>query len=520
MDTIMFFLLLVLSFSIIILFNHFKPKNSKKTARLPPGPRGLPLFGILHEFDPINPHLYLHELAKKHGPLMWMKLGSRPAIVISSARVAKLALKDNDLAFAGRPALIGFQKYSYNGKDITFSGYNETWREMRKLSLIHLFSVKQVVSFLPVRKDEVSRMIEEMTKTSDLSELINLSRTAFFLTNRIICRAGFGKKYDEMGKKRFDKVFRETQVTGTAFYIGDYFPSLAWIDKLTGMHSRLEKNFRELDNFYQQLIDDHLDPNRPESMNGDILDLMLKLKQDQTAAVPVDWENIKGILMVCMTFRSTFIFSIYFPFDQNVFIAGTDTSASLIVWAMTALIKKPQAMKKVQEEVRNKVGNKGSVDEDDVQNLPYLKAIIKETLRMFPPTPLSVPREITQHCTIDGYDIPPKTMVYLNTHAIGLDPEYWENPTEFMPDRFLNSTIDYKGHDYGLLPFGSGRRGCPGINLGVATIELALANLLYSFEWELPDGVKAEDIDMEVSPGVTINKKNDLCLVGKRYKYI
>ncbi|XP_073133412.1 cytochrome P450 83B1-like [Henckelia pumila] len=371
---------------------------------------------------------------------------------------------------------------------------------MRKLSLSHLFSVKQVVSFLPIRKEEVSRMIEEMTKTSDSSGLINVSRAAFLLTNRIICRAGFGKKYDEMGKKRFDEVFEEAQVTGTAFFLGDYFPLLGWIDKFTGMHSRLEKNFRELDNIYQQLIDDHLDPNRPESMNGDILDLMIKLKQDQTAAVQIDWDNIKGILM-------------------NVLIAGTDTISSLIAWGMTALIKKPQEMKKAQEEVWNVIGNKGVVDEDDIKNLPYLKAVTKETLRMFPPTPLSVPRESTQHCTIDGYDIPPKTMMYVNIYAIGLDPEYWENPTEFMPERFLNSTIDYKGHDYGLIPFGSGRRGCPGMNIGVATFELALANLLYSFEWELPNGMKEEDVDMEESTGLTTHKKTDLFLVGKRYKY-
>ncbi|XP_073135801.1 cytochrome P450 83B1-like [Henckelia pumila] len=498
----MFFLLLVLSFSLIILFNLiFKPKNSKKsTGRLPPGPKGLPLIGILHQLDPTYPHLYLYNLAKKHGPLMWMKFGSRNVIAISSARVAMLALKHNDLAMAGRPALIGFKKYSYDGKDITFASYNETWREMRKMSLIHLFSVKQVVSFLPIRKEEVSRMIEEMTKKSDSSELINVSVAVFFLINRIICRAGFGKKYDEMGKRRFDEVFEETQVAITAFYFGDYFPFLGWIDKFNGALSRLDNNVKELDDFYRELIDDHLDPNRPESMNGDILDLMIKLKQDQAASVHIDWDNIKGILM-------------------NVFVAGTDTSTSLIVWAMTALIKKPQAMKKAQEEVWNVVGNKGFVDDDDIQNLPYLKAVIKETLRMFPPTPLSVPRETIQHCTIDGYDIPPKTMVYFNTHAIGLDPEYWENPTEFMPDRFLNSTIDYKGHDYGLIPFGSGRRGCPGMNFGVAGVELALANLLYSFEWKLPDGMKEQDVDMEVSPGITPRKKNDLCLVGKRYKY-
>ncbi|XP_073124825.1 cytochrome P450 83B1-like [Henckelia pumila] len=496
-----YFLLLVLSFSIIFVFNYLlKSKNGKKSSTLlPPGPKGLPLIGNLHEFDTVHPHVYLHQLAKKYGPLMSLRFGFRPAIVISSARVAKTALKNNDLAFSGRPSLIGFQKFSYNGNDIAFSSYNETWREMRKLSVIHLFSAKQVASFLPIRKDQVSRMIKDMiTKSHSSDQVINLSQAAFFLSNSIVCRAGFGKQYDEVSKIRFDGVFKEAQELSVAFFFGDYFPFLGWIDKLTGTISRLDKNVRDLDNFFQEFIDDHLDPNRPDSMKGDILDLMIKLKQDHAAAVPIEWDNIKGILM-------------------NVFIAGTDTSASLIAWAMTALIKKPQAMKKAREEVRNVVGTKGTVDEDDIQNLPYLKAIIKETLRLFPPTPLSVPRETIEKCTIDGYEIPAKTMVYVNVHAIGLDPEYWENPTEFMPDRFLNSTIDYKGHDFGLLPFGSGRRGCPGMNFGIATVELALANLLYSFDWELPHGMKEEDLDMEVAAGLASHRKNDLCLVGKCY---
>ncbi|XP_073049057.1 cytochrome P450 83B1-like [Primulina eburnea] len=496
----MYFVLPVLSFTIIFLFNLFKPRNPKKTTPFPPGPKGLPLIGNLLEIDTVHPHIYLHELAKKYGPLMSLRFGFRPTIIISSARVAKIALKNNDLALAGRPPLIGLQKYSYNGKDIAFSNYDETWREMRKLSVIHLFSVKQVVSFLPIRKDEVSHMIKDMIKRSNSSEVINLSQAAFFLTNRIICRAGFGKEYDELGKRKFGQVFKEAQKLSKAFCFGDYFPLLGWIDKLTGIISKLDKNVRDLDNFFEELIEDHLDPNRPESMKGDILDLMIKLKQGQEASVPIEWENIKGILM-------------------NVFIGGTDTSASSIVWAMTALIKKPQAMKKAQEEVRNVVGAKGVVDEDDIQNLPYLKAIIKEVLRLFPPIPISVPRETMEKCTIDGYEIPEKTMAYVNFHAIALDPEYWENPTEFMPDRFLNSTIDYKGQDFGFLPFGSGRRGCPGMNFGIATVELALANLLYSLDWELPHGMKEEDIDMEVSPGITTSKKNDLCLVGKCYKY-
>ncbi|XP_073294673.1 strychnine-11-hydroxylase-like isoform X1 [Primulina huaijiensis] len=493
----MFLFLAVLPFSIFFLFNLF---IHKRTGLLPPGPKGLPIIGNLHQFDPARPHLCLYDLAKQYGPLMSMKFGCRDAIVVSSARVAKLALKNNDMALSGRPQFTCLSKLTYNGSDITVCSYNETWREMRKISLLHLFSVKQVISFRPVREDEVSCMIEDMIEKSDSNELINLSRAAFLLTNGFICRAGFGKKYDDEEKRRFNEVFRETQAMLAGFFVGDYFPSLGWIDKLSGMNSRLEKVFKDLDMFCQELVDDQLDPKKPKSLNDNILALLIRLKQEEAASVNLGWDNVKGVLI-------------------DIFVAGTETSAALIVWAMAALMKTPHAMKKAQEEVRNLVGNKGAVDEDDVPNLAYLKAIIKETLRMFPPNPLSVPRETIERCSIDGYEIPPKTVVYVNLHAIGLDPEYWENPTEFNPDRFLDSTIDYRGQDFGLLPFGSGRRGCPGINLGIAIVELALANLLYSFDWELPHGMKKEDIDMEASPGLSQSKKNDLCLFAKCHVY-
>lgn len=184
---------------------------------------------------------------------------------------------------------------------------------------------------------------------------------------------------------------------------------------------------------------------------------------------------------------------------------------------MTALIKAPKVMHKVQSEIRNVVGKKGIVDEDDLPNLPYLKAIINEALRLYPPVPLLVPRETNQKCTIDGYEIEPKTMVYVNAWAVQRDPENWENPDEFVPERFLNSNIDIKGQDFGLVPFGSGRRMCPGMPMGYISVEIAVANLLYSFDWELPDGIRAEDIDTDPLPGIAMHKKNPLLLVAKKY---
>lgn len=204
---------------------------------------------------------------------------------------------------------------------------------------------------------------------------------------------------------------------------------------------------------------------------------------------------------------------------QNFFIAGTDTTAAVVVWAMTALMNNPRVMKKVQMEIRNLYEDKDFINEDDIEKLPYLKSVVKETLRLFPPSPLLLPRETTENCNIDGYEIKPKTLVYVNAWAIARDSENWEDPEEFYPERFFTSGVDFKGKDFELIPFGSGRRMCPAMNMGVVTVELSLANILHCFDWTLPYGFDKEDVlDTQVKPGITMHKKIDLYLVPRKRK--
>lgn len=178
-------------------------------------------------------------------------------------------------------------------------------------------------------------------------------------------------------------------------------------------------------------------------------------------------------------------------------------------------MKNPLIMKKVQTEIRALARNKDLIDEDDIEKLPYFRAVVKESFRLFPPGPLLVPRETIQKCRIYGYEIEPQTLVFFNAWAIGRDPKIWENPNEFLPERFLESEIDVKGKNPEVIPFGIGRRQCPGMALGLAKVELALANLLCRFDWELPNGIKEDDIDLDELPGMTTHKKNPLCLVAK-----
>ncbi|WMV48388.1 hypothetical protein MTR67_041773 [Solanum verrucosum] len=495
----LFPLFLALVIFIILSFLLAKAKRNGKNI-LPPGPLGLPFIGNLHQFDGLTPHLYFWKLSKKYGKIFSLKFGSTPVVVISSAKLAKEVMKTQDLAFCSRPSTLCQQKYSYNAQDIAASPYNDNWKELRKICVGHLFSPKKVQSFIPIREDEVSRMIKEISQQAVTSRITNLSSILISLTTTVICRVAFGIRYDEETHERrnFNELLKVTEEMLVSFFVSDFFPLLGWIDNLSEKINILEKNFKDLDEFYEGLIEQHLSPNRPKSMEeGDIIDLLLQLKKEKSTLIDLTLDNIKAIIMML--------------------VGGTNTSAATIIRAMTALIANPNAMKKVQAEIRESVGKKSIVNEDDVQTLPYFKAVIKETLRLYPPAPLLVPRETMENSILDGYEIKPTTIIYVNAWAIARDPEIWENPEEFIPERFLNSDIDFKGQNFELIPFGAGRRGCPAMALGVANVELVLSNLLYAFDWELPCGMKREDIDTDVLPGLTMHKKKPLCLVPQNF---
>ncbi|XP_010271424.1 PREDICTED: cytochrome P450 71A1-like [Nelumbo nucifera] len=476
-----------------------KPRNNKN---LPPGPPKLPFIGNLHQFSTTSSlnHRRLHQLSMRYGPLMSLQLGSKPTVVISSARIAREVLKTHDLEFASRPSFVCQQKLSYGGHDIAFAPYGECWRELRKICITELFNTKRVQSFRCIREDEIFQLIKSISGqlAASSSTPVNLTDVALALSNNIICRIAFGKtfQHESCYKCSFSQLLKEAQALFVSFAFADYFPSLGWVfDILSGLPRRLERNFQGLDLFYSQVIEEHLDPKRPKPQEEDIADVLLRMHKDHSSSLHLKMEHIKALFM-------------------NIFIAGTDTTAATVVWAMSELAKKPIAMKKVQDELRSLVGNKGHIDEDDVNQLHYLKYVVKETLRLHPPTPLLLPRETINHCKIDGYDIYPKTQVFVNGWAIGMEPEIWKNPEEFIPERFIDGSVDFKGQHFEFIPFGSGRRICPGMHVGVATVELILANLLYSFNWELPDGMKNEDIHMDELPGITVKKKTPLLLLA------
>ncbi|KAL4387445.1 hypothetical protein GQ457_09G027190 [Hibiscus cannabinus] len=524
--------LLALPFFLFFLLKHRISNNGKHgdLLLLPPGPPALPFIGHLHMLmlDNSDTQVFLWRLSQKYGSLMSLRFGSKPTLVVSSAKMAEVVMKTHDLDFCSRPNLRGARRLSYDALDLGFSPYTNYWKEMRKICAVHLFS--RVHKYRSVREDEVGRLVDRICRLSVCSEPVNLSEAIMCFTSSIICRVGFGKSYDdqeEAERSRFRGILKESEAMFTSFSFADYFPFMGWADRFTGFLTRLEKTFKDNDTFYQQLIDEHLDPNRPKPEQEDIVDVLLRIRTDPDFPFDLTMDHIKAILMVISHIQSN-LFIIRFTLNaymttfvclfcmQDVFIAGIDPVAVTVIWVMTFLMKNPNCLKKTQAEVRDLVGGKGFVNEDDVQGLTYLKAVIKETFRLQPTEPLLLPRETLRKCSIGGYQVPAETLVYVNVWAIGRDPETWKNPEEFCPERFIGKPIDYKGQNFELIPFGAGRRVCPGMLMGVAEMELALANLLYKFDWEMPTGTSREDIDLATVPGLAVHKKNDLVLLATK----
>ncbi|XP_052207750.1 cytochrome P450 71B10-like isoform X1 [Diospyros lotus] len=490
-------ILLVLS---LTLCKFFLLKQSKKSAKFPPGPRKLPIIGNLHQLGKI-PHYSLWKLSHKHGPIMLLKLGRVPTLVVSTPELAKQVLRTHDLDCCTRPLSWGQRKLSYNFLDLAFSPYGEYWREMRKLCVIELLTNKRVQSFWKVREAEIGHLIGSLSEASP--NPVDLSDAILNLTNNVIRKIAFGTNHRESQFEygTLKDIIDDTMVLLSGLAASDFFPAAGGVlDWVTGLRRKVDKTFRNLDAFLEAALEAHLDPAWRPKQHEDIIDVMLGLAKDRTTVVHLTKDHMKAILL-------------------DIFLGSIVTSSVTIIWAMAELAKNPRAMKKAQAQIRSCIGRKPKVDEAELDKLTYLKLVVKETLRLHPPASLLLPHETIRHCQIGGYSINPKTRILVNAWAIGRDPKIWTDPEEFIPERFENSPIDFIGHNFELLPFGSGRRMCPGINMATVSVEFTLANLLHCLNWKLPDWMKEEELSMEEEFGLTIRKKVPLLLVPVNYNW-
>ncbi|CAN6213767.1 unnamed protein product [Urochloa humidicola] len=479
-----------------------RAQDERRRAPPPGPPKQLPVLGNLLQIGS-RPHRYFQAVAQRYGPIVEVRLGRVRAVVVSSPEAAKEVLRTNDLHCCSRPDSPGPRMLSYDFLDVAFSPYNDYWRQMRKLFIIELVSMRRVQSFAYARAAEVDRLDGSLAG-SPPGTTVDLSEKLYALSDGIVGTVAFGKMYGsaQFERSSFQRVMDDTLRVLGSFTFEDFFPAsrLAWCaDVLTGAAGRRRRIFGQIDRFFDSVIDKHLEPERLQAgVQEDMVDALVKMWREQDdESVGLTRAHIKGILM-------------------DTFSGGIDTCAVTMIWIMSELMRNPRVMRKAQAEVRSLVANKPRVDEEDVKNLRYLKMVVKENFRVHPPGTLLIPRETMRSCVIGGYDVLPGTRVFVNVWAMGRDPSIWDDPEEFRPERFEGSHVDFKGSDFELLPFGSGRRSCPAVAMGVANVELALANLLYCFDWELPQGMKEEDIDMEETGQLAFRKMVPLCLVPIR----
>ncbi|XP_059653708.1 desmethyl-deoxy-podophyllotoxin synthase-like [Cornus florida] len=489
----------IISFPILFTFLMFvlmvfKTKMMSSSPKLPPGPWKLPVIGNIHQFVGSLPHHRLRDLAMNYGPLMQLRLGELPIVVISSAEFAKEVMKTHDIVFATRPFIFAMNIIS--GDDVAFAPYGDQWRQLRKVFILELLSAKRVQSFRPIREEEAANLIKSISSTA--GSLINLTEKVFSMTYSVVAKVAVGKKFH--GQQEFLSLLRETMVVAGGFDVADLFPSLKILPSISGLRPRVEKIHRKIDEIFTNIIDEHKARDGEVDHEQDLIDVLLKVQEKGNLEIPLTITMLKSVIM-------------------DVFTGGIDSSSSTVIWAMSELLKNPKVMGKAQAEVRQVLSKKGGdiINEDDIHELSYLKLVIKETLRLHTPGPLLIPRESRERCEINGYEIPAKTKVIVNVWAICRDPESWSDPESFHPERFLDTSVDYKGTHFQFTPFGAGRRICPGISFGIANVELPLANLLYHFDWKLPEGEKPEDLDMTEIFGAIVGKKRDLCVIPIAY---
>ncbi|KAF6160535.1 hypothetical protein GIB67_019475 [Kingdonia uniflora] len=479
--------------------------RARKELPYPSGPRGLPILGNMFMMDKLT-HRGLAHLAKQYGGLFHLRIGVLHIVAVSAPEMARQVLQVQDNIFSNRPATIAIKYLTYDRADMAFAHYGPFWRQMRKICVMKLFSRKRAESWASVR-DEVDSIIRIVA--DKVGSPGNIGELVFGLTRNITYRAAFGSNSHD-GQDEFVSILQEFSKLFVAFNIADFIPWLDWIDP-QGFNKRLAKARNSLDRFIDSIIDDHMVKTKycknnedDKEVDTDMVDDLLSFYDKDTKGVKSEYlqggsiklsrDNIKAIIM-------------------DVMFGGTETVASAIEWAMAELMKNPEELKRVQQELDEIVGLDRRVQEADLDKLICLKAALKETLRLHPPIPLLL-HEASEESEVSGYRIPARSRIIINAWAIGRDKTAWDDPETFNPSRFLKENAsDFKGSNFEFIPFGSGRRSCPGMQLGLYSLELAVAHLVHCFSWELPDGMKPSELDMMDLFGLTAPRATRLVAV-------
>eukprot|EP00253_Pinus_taeda_P000720 PITA_00720 len=465
----------------------------KAYCRLPPGPRGWPIVGNLFQLGK-KPHESLFRLATKYGPLMSLSLGIKTTVVVSSPTMAKEVLKTHGHIFAGRVVTQAGKSLSHDKSSFLLCQYGSRWRMLRRISTTELFSMKRLEALKDLRRVQVHRMIHQIFEDSVKgSESVNIGHIAFHSAFDLIGNMAFGRDmFDPHVSASADlkDAISKLMVLHTAPNLADYFPCLRFLDpqgvyRNTGIYRK--KAYDVMDKF----IEDRLakrGENSDTSDDGqkDLLDVLLDMRNDEFTLI-----DIRGYL-------------------NDMFVAGSDTTAVTIEWAIAELIRNPEKLKRAQAELEAVVGVDRRMEESDTESLPYLRAVVKEVFRLHPAGPLLVPHRADSDCEIAGFVIPKDSRVLVNVWGMGRDPQIWNEPLKFIPEKFIEDEmcghVGYSGKHFELIPFGAGTRMCIGLPLASRMVHLVLGSLIHSFDWAPPKGMCAMDVDMTDKFGLALQK--------------
>ncbi|KAG0591956.1 hypothetical protein KC19_1G214100 [Ceratodon purpureus] len=474
--------------------------------KFPPGPIAWPVVGSFPAISGALPHRALRNLAEKYGGLMFLRLGSVPTIVVSTAAVAEELFQKHDGNFLDRARPMAFDVVTEQGKNVVMAN-GPYWRQLRKICISELFTVKRQASYQKIRADEIQNRVKEIVVNSKEGKPINIKDWLQRVTaNNMTCmttnRRFFGNNENKKDIEDFELMIRGIFDLLGAFIISDYVPYLRFVTKLQGWEKKceslralyagvIERAF-EIEK-HRQRAKDRVDD---ENFVPDFVDVLLQTPLKNGEMLPD--QNINLVM-------------------GDMLSGGTETIATAVEWGFAELMLKPELIERLQSELDTVVGTGRLVQESDIPNLPFLQAVVKETFRLHPPLTVNIPREATQAFEFRGYKLPKQTRLILNFHAIHRDPKVYEDPDDFKPDRFLErpEVNHLSGFDsYELTPFSVGRRMCPAYNLGNMMVTLLLAHLMHAFDWSMPEGKGRESLDMTEQFGLTTGMKSPLRLVA------
>ncbi|XP_027155743.1 cytochrome P450 76C3-like [Coffea eugenioides] len=494
MPTILCFLLIAIAVFLVCGRGH-KPR------KLPPGPCPLPILGNLFQLGGEKLyHRAVTKLSKVYGPLMSIKLGNQMIFVVSSPNLVREISKKYDHTFTRRLDLDASRALDHHKFSIAWIPSGKKWNNIRKLFKEQIFSSERLNASQGLREEKVKQLCDHVHEHSISGQPLNVCAAAFTTSLNFLSNTLFSidfAHYDSNSCKYLEEIICGLTNTMGRPNLADFFPGLRFMDP-QGIRHETEVYFVKLFEAFEDIITERLQARgtSPTSGSGksDLLEVFLDLCQHREAGWSCN--DVKHFLL-------------------DLFFGATDTTSSTVEWAMVELLRSPDKKEKARAEIREVIEQGKSVKESDISRLPYLQAVVKETLRLHPPAPI-VPRKADTDIEVDSYILPKDSLIVFNLWGMGRDSNLWLNPDSFVPERFLNSEIDDKGQHFKLTPFGTGRRICVGYPLAQRMLHLMLASLVHNFDWKLEEGIKPEDVDMSERPGLTVQKAVPLMAIPIR----